>query len=460
MLHQQSFAILREQYRDGSVSPLDVAGSALGHAERVNQQFNAFALLDGERTQRAATASAQRWREGRPLSAIDGMPFTVKEFAAVEGWPTRRGSVTTAAVPAASSSVFVARLEAAGAVLLGKTRAPEFNWKGVTDSPGYGITRNPWNTEWTPGGSSGGCSAAVAAGVVRVSIGSDAAGSVRIPAAFTGTIGFKAGFGRIPLVPFPSHFSNLAHTGPIGASIADINDTMHLLAGAAAGDWTSTAANARPWRTPAAGAARGLRIGLLNPRRWELAQTTVRQGMQRVVDALASEGFAIADVDFDVAAASEAGKSLYRLGCGIMVRDVDPSLHPSMDPGLLEYAYRTADLGLDDYLGWQRQRDNFAGQLGKIFEDIDVLLLPTVPILPFEAGRNVPPGWHDEDWLSWNPYTPAFNLLHNPALSYPIWVGDAPVGVQCVAPPLREDVLIAFGAWLEERFPVRLAPMA
>ena len=107
----------------------------------------------------------------------------------MRGWPTRRGSALTSAEPAAAHTVFVQRLADAGAVLLGKTRAPEFNWKGITDSPAFGITRNPWNPSLTPGGSSGGCAAAVAAGVVRLSMGSDAGGSIRIPAAFTGTIG-------------------------------------------------------------------------------------------------------------------------------------------------------------------------------------------------------------------------------------------------------------------------------
>ena len=204
MLHQTPWPRLRELYRLGEVSPMDVARSALEHAERADPIINAFALLDRAGTLAGARESEERWRQGAALGPLDGMPVAIKEFAAVRGWPTRRGSALTSAEPAAAHTVFVQRLADAGAVLLGKTRAPEFNWKGITDSPAFGITRNPWNPSLTPGGSSGGCAAAVAAGVVRLSMGSDAGGSIRIPAAFTGTIGLKPTHGRIPCRPCPA----------------------------------------------------------------------------------------------------------------------------------------------------------------------------------------------------------------------------------------------------------------
>ena len=156
MLHQTPWPRLRELYRLGEVSPVDVARSALEHAERADPIINAFALLDRAGALAGARESEERWRQGAALGPLDGMPVAIKEFAAVRGWPTRRGSALTSAEPAAAHTVFVQRLADAGAVLLGKTRAPEFNWKGITDSPAFGITRNPWNPSLTPGGSSGG----------------------------------------------------------------------------------------------------------------------------------------------------------------------------------------------------------------------------------------------------------------------------------------------------------------
>jgi len=461
VIHQQSFAALRRHYRGGEVSPVDVARSALAHAERVGALTNAFALLDHERALAAARLSEQRWRAGSPAGDLDGMPLTVKEFAAVRGWPSRRGSRTTSAEPAPASTVFVNRLEAAGAVLLGKTRAPEFNWKGVTDSPGYGITRNPWNLDLTPGGSSGGCAAAVAAGVVRVSFGSDAGGSVRIPAAFSGILGFKPTFGRIPLSPFPSPFSSTAHVGPLGLGSADMLEALQVAGGASAKDWTSTdesadarAASEQPIET--------LRIGVLRSAHWDDATPVVHAAMAEVMTALRTRGFDVREVDFDVRAASRVGRDFYHLACAQIVRGIDAPARQLLDPGLMACAAAAEEFDLQDYFRFMQQRDVWGATLADLFDRVDVLVLPTLPVTAFGAGRNVPEGWHDPDWFSWNPYTPAFNALHAPALSYPVWPGGAtlPVGIQLVARKHRDRLLLRLGTWLEASFPIRLSPLA
>lgn len=462
MLHQQSFATLGALYRSGTLSPVEVARSALTHAEQVNPRINALAVLDWERTLRAAEQSQTRWRSGAALGPLDGMPVTIKEFAAVEGWPTRRGSAVTSGEPARASTVFVQRLLAAGMTPLAKTRAPEFNWKGVTDSPAFGVTRNPWDTRLTPGGSSGGCSAAVAAGMARVSLGSDAGGSVRIPAAFTGLIGLKPSFGRIPASPLPSAFSQTVHTGPIAAGMHDLAEVMHAASGPSAADWTSFTGQMESDVAALSRSPAQLRIGLLDERRWADSCAEVRQGMGEMTALLEQAGFALQRVDADVAAASQAAALFYRVGCAASVRAVPASEHGRLDPDLLAFAGPVQDLSLPDYLEACRLRDLHANALAALFEQVDLLLLPTLPILPFEAGRLAPPGWHSSDWMSWNPYTPAFNMAQMPALSYPLWPrGSAlPVGVQFVAPRYRDERLIRIGAWLEQRLPVRLSPLA
>lgn len=460
MPHRESFAKLRARYRAGQLNPLDVAESAVAHALEVDGQLNAFALLDRERAMMAARASAQRWQQGSPRSPIDGMPLTVKEAMAVAGWPTRYGSLTMPDDPATRSAEFVRRLEQAGAVLIGKTRAPEFNWKGVTDSPGFGVTRNPWNPSWTPGGSSGGCAAAVAAGVVRVSIGSDAGGSVRIPAAFTGILGLKPTFGRIPVVPYPSHFSQLAHYGPLAASVADMADVLAVITGPATGDWTSLAGNARPWAPPEAFDQRW-RIGVLAPDHWEAAHAVVRAGMEQFVGLVAQAGLMVAEVDIDLAPAVAAASMLYRIGCHVATSSIDPVRRALLDPGLVDFMRDVETLTLRDYMDLMRARDVFASQMAALFEQYDLFVLPTLPVLPFEAGREVPYGWSGPDWMSWNPYTPAFNLSQHPALSYPVWPehAPAPAGIQIVAAPGREDRLLGLASWLEERLTIRLATL-
>lgn len=462
MIHQQSFAALRRQYERGELSPVEVAASALAHAERIAGPTNAFALLDPERAMAAARVAEQRWHEGRALGTLDGMPFTVKEFAAVGGWPTRRGSLVTPADPALKSTVFVARLEAAGAVLLGKTRAPEFNWKGVTDSPGYGITRNPWNLALTPGGSSGGCAAAVASGVVRVSFGSDAGGSVRIPAAFTGILGLKPTFGLIPLVPLPSHFSATAHVGPLAVDSADMMEAMAIVAGPTAADWTSGGESAEA-RAESMRPIESLRVGILDASSWQDESIpAVSSAMDAVTAAMRSAGMPLRDVSFDVHGASDVGRRLYQIACAQTVRGIDPGLHPQLDPGLVDCAKAASQFDLQDYFSLMQQRDAHAAALATLFETVDVLMLPTLPVTAFGAGRNVPEGWEDPDWFSWNPYTPAFNALHAPALTYPVWTAaaDMPVGVQLVTRKYGDRRLMRLAAYLQERFPVRMSPLA
>ncbi|MCJ0766165.1 amidase family protein [Variovorax terrae] len=455
-MHRQPYSELRAAYRAGSLSPVGVAVSALAHAEQVQERLNAFALIDHERALSLASASERRWMSGSPLSPLDGMPITVKEFAAVKGWATRRGSLVTSADPVALSAVFVERLLSSGAVLLGKTRAPEFNWKGVTDSPGYGITRNPLNPNLTPGGSSGGCSAAVGAGVVRVSLGSDAGGSVRIPAAFTGTVALKPTFGRIPLTPPPSAFFSVVHTGPIGASVADLADVMQVVSGPHAGDWSSiglreVAFNAIP-------RAAGLRIGLLSEARWEGSDPVVLQGMEEVAALIAAAGFSLKTVDFNVQRASQVGAFFYSLGCCAAVQAVPDALRSQLDQALLRFVDPLKDACVDDVLKMQQARDVLAGELHGLFNHIDVLMLPTLPILPFEAGRNSPREWHSDDWMTWNPFTPAFNLTQAPAVSYPIWPQGAalPMGVQLVGARGNDEIVLAMTAWLEQLRPITL----
>ncbi|WP_175760078.1 amidase family protein [Burkholderia anthina] len=450
MVHQQSFEALRALYKAGELSPVAVVASALEHAKDVNGNLNAFALIDAERAMAAARASEQRWLKGEPLSQIDGMPISIKDGIAVEGWPSRKGSQVTSSEPVAESSAVAARLIAAGAVIIGKTRMPEFAWKGVTDSPGFGVTRNPLNNDLTPGGSSGGCAAAVAAGVVRVSIGSDAGGSVRIPAAFTGTFGLKPTFGRIPITPPASSFYNVAHYGPMAASVADLSEVMAIISGPTARDWTSIGLKSVDFK--AHGAPTELRIGLLNPLRWDESVDVIKRVMDETYGFLWSSGFDVKTVDFDVHGASRLDAYLYRMGCISAVNSVPAEQRDHLDPGLLEFVESVQNSTLEDVQRATQQRDVFAQQLFSLFDEVDVLMLPTMPILPFEAGYDTPPDAADSDWFSWNPYTPAFNLTHNPAISVPFWPKGAelPVGLQFVATKCRDDVLLQLASWLEK----------
>ena len=234
---------LLAMYRSAQVSPVDVTRAVLQRIDQVNGKLNAFCLVDAAQAMESAKASEQRWQahrqQGAAIGALDGIPVSIKDLILTRGWPTLRGSRTVdPSQPWEVDAPVTARLRESGAVLLGKTTTPELGCKGETNSPLHGITRNPWNLSRTPGGSSGGAAAAVAAGMGPLAVGTDGAGSVRIPAAFCGNVGIKPSFGRVPAYPL-SPFGTVAHLGPHTMSVTDAALMMNVMSLPDARDWSS-----------------------------------------------------------------------------------------------------------------------------------------------------------------------------------------------------------------------------
>ncbi|MCS5608302.1 MAG: amidase family protein, partial [Alphaproteobacteria bacterium] len=216
-------------YRGGTFSPVEATQAVLDRIHALNDKINAFVLIDDESALAAARKSEARWLNGAPKGLLDGVPTTLKDLVLTEGWPTLKGSLTVDPDgPWEEDAPCVARLREHGAVFLGKTTTPEVGWKGLTESALSGITRNPWNLAKTPGGSSGGASAALAADMGPLAVGSDGGGSIRIPAAFTGVFGIKANFGRVPVYP-ESAMRSLSHVGPMTRTVADAALMLNVL---------------------------------------------------------------------------------------------------------------------------------------------------------------------------------------------------------------------------------------
>ena len=215
-----SAAALVEAYARGTLSPREAVRACLDRIAEQEPTLNAMVLVDEDGAERAAAESEIRWRAGRPLGALDGVPATVKDLVDLAGFPTRRGSHVTDAAPVTQDAPAVIGLKAAGAVILGKTTTTEFGWKSPGDCPLNGVTRNPWNTAMTPGGSSSGAGAACAAGYGPLHIGTDAGGSIRIPASWCGIVGLKPSFGRVPQWPLGA-FAQVAVAGPMTRTVAD-----------------------------------------------------------------------------------------------------------------------------------------------------------------------------------------------------------------------------------------------
>ncbi|MDN5850461.1 MAG: amidase, partial [Nitrococcus sp.] len=217
-----------EQFEHGDLSPVQVTEAALEQIQLHNEAVNAFCFLDEQTTRVAARQAQERRRRQCSLGLLDGVPVAIKDVFMVRGWPTRKGSKITDDSPAPVDSPVVASLRRHGFVPLGKTTTPELGWKGVTDSPLCGVTRNPWDPAKGAGGSSGGSAAAVPLGMGTLALGTDAGGSIRIPASFCGMVGFKPTQGRVPFWP-ASAFGQLAHPGPMTWSVKDAALMMNVL---------------------------------------------------------------------------------------------------------------------------------------------------------------------------------------------------------------------------------------
>src|ERR1700690_1234074 len=246
-------ADLTSAYRRGAFSPVEVARDCLARIA-ANAAINAFLPIEPAAVFAASAESDARWRAGKPLGPIDGVPATIKDNIWAKGLPTRRGSKTSDPATAQADSPAVARMREQGAVVLGKTCMPEHGWIGVCHSPLTGITRNPWNLEHTPGGSTGGGAVAALLGLGVLHLGTDGAGSLRIPGAFTGVFGIKPSFGLVPI--YPALLLNvLSHQGPITRTVADAALMLSVIAQPDARDMAA-------WNTPAPDFSAGLDDGV------------------------------------------------------------------------------------------------------------------------------------------------------------------------------------------------------
>lgn len=438
---------LHERYKRGDVSPVDVVRAQLDAIGRLNPGVNAFVLVDDSVALEMARASEARYRKGEALGPLDGIPITIKDTLNVAGWPTRRGSRTTSNAAAPRDAVAIARLRAGGAVFMGKTTTPEFAWKGLTESPLNGVTLNPLDQTRHAGGSSGGAAAATALGLGVVGIGTDAAGSVRIPAAFCGVVGYKPTFGTIPLDPYPAAFWQLPHIGPITRSVADAALAASVMSGAAGADWTSLTRASLNERLSEQQRPSKVRIGVPAGLAGHL-DPVVKTAWEDALSVIA-EVSSITTVEVPIEESRDIVGALYRLGCSHAVSQVPAEKRAGLHDALLEFIEPVQGLAAAELLRLQRCREEIASRTAMLLtSDIDVLLTPTTPCLPPHTDA---PSAAAVDWLEWCPFTPLFNLSHGPAVSVP-WHGEMgalSIGLQVGAAPGRDGVAIAVAAMIE-----------
>jgi aspartyl-tRNA(Asn)/glutamyl-tRNA(Gln) amidotransferase subunit A len=443
-ISQLSASDLLRLYRRRELSPVEVASDALARIDRFEPAINAFVLVDKEGALAAARASQARWQKGEPLGLADGLPVTIKDIIDIKGQPTRRGSLTTPTTPAAQDAPAVARLKEQGAVILGKTTTPEFGWIGACHSPLTGITRNPWNRERTTGGSSGGAGAAALLNLGVMHLGTDGAGSIRIPSAFTGVFGIKPSYGRVPAYP-ASPFSALAHQGPLTRTVTDAALMLSVIGGPDMRDSTAWNTPVPDFRIGLQDGVRGLRVAW-SPRLGyvKYVNPDVETATAKAAQVFAELGAIVEEVDPGFTEPLDTIMTIWYGVSAAIVGGMPPAEQEKVDPGLRQVAKEGSGTTLAGYLAAQAARTQLAEHMRKFHERYDLLLTPQMPLTALEVGRVTPSdGRYGEGWIDWSPYTYPFNLTQQPAASVPCgFAADGlPVALQIVGPP-RNDALV------------------
>lgn len=436
------------------LSPLEYFKISYKQSYRVNGILNNFSLLDEETGIVMAKASENRWFKSEPIGSIDGLPVVIKDTDDVAGWQTKKGSKNLENIAKAEDDgPSVARLREKGAVFFGKTTTPEYAWKGTTDSPLTGITRNPWNKSLTSGGSSGGSAVAIATGCAKLATATDGGGSARIPASFCGVYGFKPTPGVVPR-PSSLWIGDMSVHGAIAGSTLDIAMMLDVIT-APDKVYGESKIKYFNWQHNTIKGIKGFKIAIGN--NMDLIE----------VDSIISK------------AVSNSAKLLYRTGAEIQESEPKLSIHTLLnifekiwckglynaldnsfgfkdngltDKGLLNCVNKSLSFTESDYIEAKIQKRNVIDLMEKFFLKYNILILPTVAILPFDVSSNVPHKRAFKEWHEWAPLTWIFNITNQPSLSIPVGFSQSglPIGMQIIGRPFDDIKVLRVGYMLEK----------
>jgi aspartyl-tRNA(Asn)/glutamyl-tRNA(Gln) amidotransferase subunit A len=455
-----SAAAIAAAVRAGSVRATDVVRACLDRIEQRDPRFNTFVTVTGEDALAAAHRVDAQVAAGQDPGPLAGVPVSVKDLIAVGGVRQTFGSKLLADNIAAHDAPSVERLRAAGACIVGKSTTSELGSKAVGDSPLTGVTRNPWNTEHTPGGSSSGAAAGVAAGLVPVALGTDGGGSIRIPASFCGLFGIKARYGRVPVWP-PAATPALAHVGPITRTVRDAALVLSVIAGPDARDVNAVAAAAPDFLRSLSQGIAGLRIGWCPSFDWGPVAPEVLSRCREAAFSLAGHGAQVHEIACPFA--RDPGPAWNHMFYGRIAQRLDelaatPERMALVNPALRAAVAQQRSTGALDEAGAQALRTQARAETEALFQHVDVLLTPTMPVTAPRVGVDVPAGHEGRNAVDWSYFTYPFNLTGHPAASCPVGLDAAglPIGLQIVAPMDGEPQIFRVAAALERLYPIRL----
>jgi Asp-tRNA(Asn)/Glu-tRNA(Gln) amidotransferase A subunit family amidase len=454
-----SATAMAQQVRQKKISPVELVEAHLAQIEKLNPKLNAFVQLDAKRAHQSAHDAETAVARRKPLGPLHGVPISIKSSISVAGLRCESGTRLRAGLVAEKDAPLVTRLKQAGAIVLGVTNTPELLMAWETDNLLYGRTNSPWDLQRTPGGSSGGEAAAIAAGMSAGGVGSDGGGSIRVPAHFSGICGLKPTPGRIPSTGhFPvsaGPFALIGVVGPMARNVTDLKVLFEVMQGPDIGD---TCAAPVPLRSPTEEEVKNLKIGYFEDDGRTPVTPETRLAVRKAAEALRSAGFQVEP--FRPQGLEEARQLWHKffVVAGAMLlkpmfKEGDADLSPILKQFLQEAAAQPTHSGRSLLDAWI-QRDLLRALFFAQMQQYPILLCPAAAVPAFRHGER---SWQVEGktvyYLDAWSYTEFFNLLGNPAAIVPVAHSPEglPIGVQIVGRPWEEDQVLAIAAALERQ---------
>ncbi len=455
-IYYASVAEITKSIRAKEISPVEVVAAHLERAEALHPKINAFVHLNAQAALEKARNAEMAVVRGHALGALHGVPVTVKSCIDVEGWPCPAGSVLRRDYVAQHDATLVARLKAAGAIILGSTNTPEFLMAYETDNLLTGKTSNPWDLSRSAGGSSGGEAAAIAAGCSMGGVGSDGGGSIRVPAHFCGICGLKPTPGRIPATGhFPAGagaFSWIGVVGPMARTIADVRALFKIMAGADPGDALAAPV---PMRVVADAELKGLRIGVLESDALGKVDPETNAALQKAANSLATQGFFVEPFPlYGLERAIELWWFFFGPAIEHLFRPTVAGQEDNLSPifrDYLQFARPETPVTLDALLAACAERDLLRAEILMQMRDVPILLSPVSSTTAFPHGEGTWRPGAEQCYRDTMRFSQWLNLVGFPGASVPVAVSaqGLPIGVQVIGRPHEEELVLAVAEQIE-----------